>query len=235
MTSIERAQRPHRLSLDPEAAELLADHRVVRDLDRSGHPHFLIEVPDLDQSLRADVGVEIDREEDGCVALSLLVYDIPTEPVSYDLRFYPDQADDLRFLWRVLEAAQFRVHPCQHTADGWRVGTSQAFRLPPNVLLRLKHYSLGWPRAETAPAPDLEAAPDGAAPPPIAAPVHAARGSDPRDTVIRKLKEQVQALREQLQERDKRIIELEDELHEFKSRGRSYRLSGDKKPWWKPF
>lgn len=230
MTPTDTDLRPQRLQLDPEAAEALAERSVVRDLDRTGHPHFLVKVPDLVQTRQADVGVEIDREPDGCVAFSLLLYDIPTEPVSYDLRFYPDQPEDLRFLWRILEAAQFRMHPCQWGGDGWQVGAAQTFRLPSNVLLRLKHYSLQWPRA-TVPEGEPEAEPQ---PPPEPAQA-VARTPDPRDTVIRKLKEQVHALREQLQERDKRIIELEDELHELKSRGRSYRLSGDKKPWWKPF
>lgn len=226
MTSTDQPNQT--LSLDPEAAQLLAEHSVVKDLDRSGLPHFLVKVPDLDKATGAEVGIQIDREEDGCVALSVLLYDIPTEPVSYDLRLYPDQGEDLRFLRGFLDAAQFRLHPCQKVGTDWRVGAPQVFRLPANVLLRLKHYSLGWPLAEAVPSPE----------PPVEAkarPVTRPRSPDPRDTVIRKLKEQVHTLRAQLQERDKRIIELEDEMHDLKSRGRSYRLSGEKKPWWKPF
>jgi len=199
----------------------------VRDLDRSGLGHFLVKVPDLDNALKADVGIEIEREDDGCVALSVLLYDIPSEPVSYDLRFYPDQAEDLRFLRSFLDACQFRLYPCGQQGDRWNVGPAQTFRLPANALLRLKHYSLGWPARSQAP----ETIPGEAE----SAPADAPRVSDPRDTVIRKLKEQAHALRAQIQERDKRIIELEDELHEIRSRGRGYRLSGDHKPWWKPF
>jgi len=219
-----------KFQLDPEAAEALEQASIVRDLNRSGLPHFLVRVPDLAKAFEADLGIEINREEDGCVALSILLYDIPTEPVSYDLRLYPDQPEDLRFLWAFLETKQFRVHPCQPGPEGWRVGEAQTFRLPPSVVLRLKHYSLSWPAPLGGPRAEAEAPPEPDAPPPPAA-----RGPDPRDTVIRKLKEQVQALREQIQERDKRIIELEDELHEMKSRGRTYRLTGEKRSWWKPF
>ncbi len=216
-------------ALDPAAAKTLAEHSVVRDLDRSGMAHFLVKVPDLDNALKADVGIEIEREEDGCVALSVLLYDIPNEPVSYDLRFYPDQPADLRFLRSFLDNCQFRLYPCGQHGSQWNVGPAQTFRLPANALLRLKHYSLAWPSQSPAPAPAV--APEEPEPPPAGTP----RVGDPRDTVIRKLKEQAQALRAQLQERDKRIIELEDELHELKSKGRGYRLSGDRKPWWKPF
>ncbi|RMG90914.1 MAG: hypothetical protein D6708_07850 [Candidatus Dadabacteria bacterium] len=219
-----------KFQLEPEAAAALETASIVRDLDRTGRPHFLVRVPDLQKAAEAEMGIEINREEDGCVALSILLYDIPTEPVSYDLRLYPDQPEDLRFLWAFLETKQFRVYPCQPGGAGWAVGEPQTFRIPPSVVLRLKHYSLSWPQPEgppqgTEPPPPQEPEPR----PPVA------RGPDPRDTVIRKLKEQVQALREQIQERDKRIIELEDELHELKSRGRAYKLTGDKKPWWKPF
>ncbi|GAB4268851.1 MAG: hypothetical protein Kow0092_22750 [Deferrisomatales bacterium] len=223
--------QPRSLALDPEAAQALSEQSVLRDLDRSDHAHFLVKVPDLKATLQADVGVEIQQEDDGCVVLSLLVYDIPTEPVSYDLRFYPDEPQDLRFLWSFLHHPQIRLHPCQKRGEGWELGAPQTFRLPPNVLLRLKQYSLEWPSvqppAPEAAAPAEEEEPESARPP--------FRSQDPRDTVIRKLKEQVQALRSQLQERDKRIIELEDELHEIKSRGRTYRLSSERKRWWKPF
>ncbi len=223
--------RPVKIDLDPEAARLLAERSIVHDLDRSGRPHFLVKVPDLDKAVEAEVGIEIDRDEDGCVGISILIYDIPTEPVSYDIRLYPDQPEDLRFLRAFLEARQFRVHPCRHAPDGWSVGPVQTFRLPPSVILRLKHYSLSWPAGPDPdePPPEPEPEPLPGPPPP------AARGPDPRDTVIRKLKEQVQALRQQLQERDKRIIELQDELHDLRSRGRTYKLSGERKSWWKPF
>jgi hypothetical protein len=230
MTTTNRKHPAETLSIDPGAAHALTEHSVVRDVDRSHHPHLLVKVPDLADAAQADVGVEIEREDDGCVTLSVLLYDIPTEPVSYDLRLYPDQPEDLRFLWSFVETAQFRLHPCHQANDGWEVGPSQTFRLPPNVLLRLKHYSLSWPRREEAEVPTAPPTP-----PTEPAQVSQARTTDPRDTVIGKLKQQVQALRDQIQERDRRIIELEDELHELKSRGRSYRLSGDRKPWWKPF
>ncbi|MDW7710562.1 MAG: hypothetical protein SCH98_08805 [Deferrisomatales bacterium] len=225
MTPADRDRPATPWSLDPAAARTLVEHSVVRDLDRSGTAHFLVKVPDLDKAMQAEFGVEIEREEDGCVAVSVLLYDIPTEPVTYDLRFYPDSAEDLRFLYSLLDSGQFRLYPCGQQGSRWNVGPAQTFRLPTNALLRLKHYSLTWPAKETGP----ETA--GQEPAPPAAP----RASDPRDTVIRKLKEQVQALRAQMQERDKRIIELEDELNAIKSRGREYRLSGDRKPWWKPF
>lgn len=218
-------------SVDPDAAQALVEHSVVRDLDRSGQPHFLVKVPELERAADAEVGIEVEREEDGCVALSVLLYDIPTEPVSYDLRLYPDDNGDLRFLRGILDSSHFRLHPCQYRSGEWEVGPPQVFRIPPNLILRLKHYSLEWPTLERPSRPS-------SAPPVEATPLSQttkARSPDPRDTVIRKLKEQVQALRDQLQERDKRIIELEDELHELKSRGRSYRLSGEKRSWWKRF
>lgn len=230
MTSPDLDASAARWSLDPAAARTLAEHSVVRDLDRSGMVHFLVKVPDLDNALRAEVGIELEREEDGCIALSVLLYDIPAEPVSYDLRFYPDQREDLQFLRSFLDTCQFRLYPCGQEGAGWTVGPAQTFRIPANALLRLKHYSLSWPALH--PPPEPPAAEEAAAPAPVAT---ASRIHDPRDTVIRKLKEQAHALRAQVQERDKRIIELEDELNEIKSRGRGYRLSGERKPWWKPF
>lgn len=225
MTPSEREPPTTSWSLDPAAARTLVEHSVVRDLDRSGMAHFLVRVPDLDKALQADVGVEIQREDDGCVALSVLLYDIPNEPVTYDLRFYPDSGDDLRYLHSLLDTGQFRIYPCGQQGTRWNVGPPQTFRLPTNALLRLKHYSLSWPAKDAAPEPTPEEHSIPAAP----------RASDPRDTVIRKLKEQVQALRAQMQERDKRIIELEDELGAIRGKGREYRLSGERKPWWKPF
>ena len=222
--------RPEKLTIAPEAADTLAERAIVHDLDRSGVPHVLIKVPDLAKAVEAELGIEIHQEPDGCIALSILLYDIPSEPVSYDLRLYPDQPDDLRFLRAFLEHKRFRLRPCEPSAEGWSVGPVQTLRLPPAAVLRLKHYSLSWPAepAPEAPAPEPE-------PDPRPSPPANSRPPDPRDTVIRKLKEQVESLREQLRQKDKRIIELEDELHELKSRGRSYRLGGERKPWWKPF
>jgi hypothetical protein len=223
-----------RWSLDDHAAALLAEHSIIRDLDRSGQPNFAVKVPDLAKALEADLGMEVDRDDGGCVTFSVLLYDIPTEPVSYDLRFFPNQPDDLRFLRRIMDASSFRLRPCQHVGEKWLVGSSQTYRIPSNVLLRLKHFSLDWPDHDVEPAAqDLDTPAD--APATTAADPEVQIGPDPRDTVIRKLKEQVHALRAQVQERDKRIIELEDELHEIRSRGRSYKLSGEKRPWWRPF
>jgi hypothetical protein len=251
-----------------DAADQLDSQFVVREINHSGNPQLLIKVPDLAKAAEADVGVEIRREDDNCVVISLLLYDIPTEPVSYEMRFYPDVQGDLRFLHSFIDTAKFRLYPCTNTAGQWEVGKAQLFRVPANVLLRLKHFSLDWPGlppegalAEDAPIEDapVEGQPGGraavngngqiqlppmgrasgrqtrtnggdelaAAPPPK---------SDPRDMTIQKLKEQNQALRTQLRQKDKRIIELEDKVNEIKSRGRSYRLDGsEKKSWWNPF
>lgn len=228
MNSNEPDVRPPRFEVSAEAAKALLAYNVVRDVDRLGHPHLLLKVPDLTKAMAADVGVEVDRDEAGRVTVSVLLYDIPTEPVSYDLRCYPQDGDDLRFLHSFLDAGQFRIHACVHQGGQWAVGPTQTFRLPTDVLLRLRHFSRDWPSpAEPAAAEGPKKDADWAASP-------QPRGPDPRDTVIRKLKEQVQALREQLQDRDKRIIELEDELHEIKGRGRAFKLTGDKKHWW-PF
>ena len=220
-----------RWALDQTAAASLREQNILRDLDRAGHPHFVVKVPDLSQALEADLGLEVDRAEDGCVALSVLLYDIPTEPVSYDLRLYPDQPDDLRFLRQLLENKGFRLRPCQASGESWAVGPALSFRLPPNMVLRLKHLSQEWPGIQPATTATAAASADQEA----LARAPRTRSPDPRDTVIRKLKEQVQALRAQVQERDKRIIELEDELHEIRSKGRSYKLTGERKPWWRPF
>jgi hypothetical protein len=229
MTASQPDARPARFELSPEASRALFAYNVVRDLDRLGNPHLLVKVPDLEKALKADLGVEVDRDEAGRVTISVLLYDIPTEPVTYEVRFYPTDKEDLGFLNSFLEAGQFRLHACAHNGERWSVGPTQTFRLPTNVLLRLRHFAKEWPAEEPS------------TPQPAAVPseerqgIPQRRSPDPRDTVIRKLKEQAQTLREQIQERDKRIIELEDELHEIKSRGRPYKLSGDKKPWWKPF
>ena len=228
MAATEGATTQSQWSLDPQVAKVLAERGVVSDVDRSGLVHLLVKVPDLEGAARADVGVELNQETDGCVALAVLLHDDPDQPpISCDLRFFPDHAADLRALQGLLETSQFRLLPCCHDGRRWSVGPVQTFRLPPNALLRLKHYSLSWPTAdEPVQAPSIR-------PPSPAVP--GARGPDPRDTVIRKLKEQVEGLRAQLQERDKRIVELEDELHDIKSRGRGYRLTGERKTWWKPF
>lgn len=221
--------RPSKFNLSPEASKTLLAYNVVRDLDRLGNPHLLLKVPSLTSALKADLGVEVERDDAGLITVSVLLYDIPTEPITYDLRFYPTEREDLGFLQSFLEAGQFRLHACAQCADGWSVGPTQTFRLPTNVLLRLRHFTKEWPPgAAEAPPPQTEppASEDTPPAPPRKPP-------DPRDTVIRKLKEQAQALRAQLQERDKRIIELEDELHEIRSRGRPYDLTGEKKRWWK--
>ncbi len=222
--------RPDKLTIAPEAADALAERAIVHELDPSGLPHVLIKVPDLVKAAEAELGIEIQQEPDGCIALSILLYDIPSEPVSYDLRLYPDQPDDLRFLRAFLEHKRFRLRPCEPSADGWAVGPVQTLRLPPAAVLRLKHYSLSWPAEPPPETSDARSEPE-----PPSSPATNNRSPDPRDTVIRKLKEQVESLREQLRQKDKRIIELEDELHELKSRGRSYRLGGERRPWWKPF
>lgn len=229
MNPIDSEPRAVRFQLSAEAEKALLAYNVVRDLDRLGHPHLLLKVPDLEKSAEAELGVEVARDDAGRVTVSVLLYDIPTDPVSYDLRFYPQDRDDLRFLHSFLDTGQFRLHACVHRAGQWSVGPSQTFRLPTDVLLRLRHYSKEWPAREQS---DPKEEPGRDAPAPPSPPP---RSQDPRDTVIRKLKEQVQNLRDHLQERDKRIIQLEDELQEIRSRGRSYRLSSDRKPWWKPF
>lgn len=263
------------LQISDEAAAILDSQFVVREIDRLGNPHFLIKVPDLQKAPEADFGVEISRDPEGVVQVSLLLYDIPTDPITYEMRFSPQVSGDLRFLHAIIDSAHFRLHPCARLDDRWEVARAQSFRIPANALLRLKHFSLEWPDRSTlasappppaskvaadlstlTPATERELFPE----PPVAAPEAGAEtpaetpapdapaeaateaGSlprrpqaDPRDTIIQKLKLQNQTLRSQLREKDKRIIELEDELNEIKSRGRNYRLSGDKKSWWKPF
>lgn len=245
-------------NITESAAAILDSQYVIREVDRSGAPHLLVKVPDLERSPNAEIGLEVRREEDGCVVVSLLIYDIPTEPVSYELRFYPSQPGDLRFLHSFIDAAQFRMHPCARVEGNWQVAQPQLFRVPSNVLLRLKHFSLDWPdkgagQAPTPPAPQPQQAapaePDFAEPiGEEAAPAAAAQAQarpaddvprrstvDPREKVINKLKEQNHSLRSQLREKDKRIIELEDELNEVKGRGRSFKFAGEKKGKWKIF
>ncbi len=217
--------------ISPEVAKTLEQSHVIREIDRVGYPHFLIMVPDLVKYRESEVGLEIHRETDGCVVISVLLYDIPTEPISYDLRFYPDQPGDLKFLRAFIDAAQFRLHPCANTGQSWKVLEAENFRVPANVLLKLKHFSLDWPEMQAEEAEIAQALAEPVAKPQKAAPTK----PDSRDKMIKKLKEQNESLRAQLREKDKRIIEVEDELNDIKSRGRSYRLSGDRKSWWKPF
>lgn len=219
-----------KLELSPEAARCLKQHNFVRDLDRSGTPHLLVKVPDLEQALSAEVGVEVEEGAGRSIVFSVLLYDIPSEPVSYELRLRAEYPEDQTYLRSLLDSAKFSLHPCGQDAGEWLVGTPRTFEIPTDVLLRMRHYAREWPGRQEAPSsfgPEMvkEAEPSSAP----------TRSLDPRDTVIRKLKEQVQTLRDLLQERDKRIIELEDELSEIKSRGRPYKLSAERKPWWKPF
>lgn len=232
------------------AAEILDSQYIIRECDRGGHPHLLVKVPDISKIPSADIGLEVKREDEGSVVVTLLLYDIPTEPVSYEMRFAPSEPPDLRFLQNFIDKSQFRLHPCARENGSWRVGPSQSFRIPANVLLRLKHFSLDWPKPDFAttvveseskktldeeggaPQPDL-LVPDLQSQS-VLEPIAQCRTGqpDPRDTVIKKLKEQNHILRDQLRTKDKRIIELEDELAEIKSKGRAYKL-GDSKPWWR--
>lgn len=232
------------------AAAILDSMLFMRELDRSGNPHLLVKVPDVAKIAEADIGLEVRKDEDGALLLSLLLYDIPTEPIAYEMRFIPSKEDDLRYLKRLIEATKFRMHPAMRTADGWVVGPPQTFRIPSKVLLTLKHHSLEWPALpgeDPDPSPKLhegpKLTPETAEPPPQdTAPVNLSGEQaanrlaqpDPRDLVIKKLKEQNHILRDQLRAKDKRIIELEDELNDIKSKGRNYKL-GDKRSWWNPF
>jgi hypothetical protein len=229
MMSSESDSPFQRLALTAEAARSLKQSNFVRDLDRSGTPNLLIKVPELAKALESELGLEVDQADDGSLTLSVLLYDIPTEPITYEVRLQQDRPEDQKYLRCFLDAAKVRIHPCGLEEGNWRVGPPQSFELPTDVLLRLRHLARDWPgRQDASPSSLAEPQPTTDRPPVL-------RSLDPRDTVIRKLKEQVQALREQLQERDKRIIEIEDELHEIRSRGRPYKLTPDKKRWWKPF
>lgn len=227
------------------AAAILDKQHVIRETDRSGHPHLLVMVPDISKIPDADLGLEVKRDDGGAMLLDMLVYDEPTEPITYEMKLDPNVEQDLAFLRSMIKASQFRMHPCAREAGAWRVGPAQTFRIPPNVLLRLKHFSLDWPQPPEVLAPVAEApktndlalthpGDDGSVN--LAEPIIQNRlgQPDPRDTVIKKLKEQNHILRDQLRTKDKRIIELEDELNDLRSRGRGYKLS-DKKSWWNPF
>ncbi len=242
------------IEITREAAIVLDREFTLRDTDRSGNPHVLVKVPDLEKAAQAELGIEVRREEDGSVALSVLLFDIPTEPVNYEMRFIPSRHTDLVFLHSLIDTSRFRLHPCANVEGKWTVGEAQMLRIPPNLLLRLKHFSLEWPALESSekapepvkapPAPAVErAAPVGGElplpdPPPAparrAAPEGEVRsGPDPRDTIIRKLKEQAESLRAQMREKDKRIVELEEEVTRL-SMKKPGRLSVEKKSWWKP-
>lgn len=225
------------------ASKILDEKLVIRETDRTGYPHFLVKVPDMELIPEAELGLEVAKDDDGAMLLNLLIYDRPSEPpISYEIRLYPSEPEDLKFLRCMIDAAQFRMHPGIKENGNWKVGPSQTLRIPPNVLLRLKHYSLEWPlpspKAEIQKPEDVKSEDAGE-------PGSSAQGTDifipgrtiqpdPRDTVIRKLKEQNHILRDQIRAKDKRIIELEDELNEIRSKGRSYKL-GEKKNWWNPF
>lgn len=235
------------IEITREAAAVLDREYVLRDLDRSGHPHLLVKVPDLAKTADSELGIEVRRNDDGTVVVSVLLFDIPTEPVTYEMHFSPARPEDLRFLRSLMDSSRFRLHPCAREGKEWKVGGPQTLRLPPNMLLRLKHFSLDWPSiaqaAETHktdnPQKPVEVqsdptAPADAADQPSATPEPRAKPtSDPRDTVIKKLKQQVESLRTQLRERDKRIVELEDEVTSLTTK--NMRFSDEKKPWWKPF
>lgn len=232
-------------NITKSASKILDEKLVIRDTDRTGYPHILVKVPDMELIPDAELGLEVAKDDDGAMVLTLLIHDRPSEPpVIYEIKLLPSEPGDLKFLRCMIDAAQFRMHPSIKENGNWRVGASQTLRIPPNVLLRLKHYSLEWPLPSPGPKPEaekpaLEIAEE--TPPQDGAPKNAIltlspKGAqpDPRDTVIRKLKEQNHILRDQIRTKDKRIIELEDELNEIRSKGRSYKL-GEKKNWWNPF
>jgi hypothetical protein len=235
------------IEITREAAAVLDREYVLRDLDRSGHPHLLVKVPDLAKTAESELGIEVRRNDDGTVVVSVLLFDIPTEPVTYEMHFSPARPEDLRFLRSLMDSSRFRLHPCAREGTGWKVGGPQTLRLPPNMLLRLKHFSLDWPslapapetrKPEASPVPsevhaDSPAPSEAAAHPTETTEPHAKPSSDPRDTVIRKLKQQVESLRTQLRDRDKRIVALEDEVTSLTTK--DMRFSDEKKPWWKPF
>ena len=50
-------------------------------------------------------------------------------PGNYELRFFPNQSDDLRFLHCFIDSARFRLHPCVRTGKGWNVKSSDSYRL----------------------------------------------------------------------------------------------------------
>jgi hypothetical protein len=233
------------LEISREAAEQLDRQQYLREIDRSGRPHFLVKVPDLKKASEAELGIEILQNEDGSLVVTLLIYDIPTEPVACDIVFYTKSSEDVAFLKALIDSVVFHFHPCAMVEGKYSVGQPVALRLPPNLHLRLKHYSRDFhpepsSAAEPAPAPEKPVEIPAADEPSNESPAirnlkSAISGSDARDTVIKKLKDQVQALRQQLKDKEKRIIELEDELGDFKSGKRQYRLKVEKKSWWKPF
>jgi len=230
MTPLQTARIQQREVMNERAAEMLASASIVHNVDRAGNPHLLISVPNLEKADKADVGIEIEQESEDLLAISVLIYDIPDEPVVYEMNFNPQKREDQSFLRSVIETALFRMHPCQRVGDEWELGGVQVFKIPQSVLQKLKRYSLSWDdlkngvcAEEKTDAHLKESQP------------RSCRTSDPRETVISKLKEQVNALRAQIYEKDNRIIELEDELHQIKSKGRTYKLSSERKSWWRPF
>ncbi len=241
--------------ISQEAAKVLDSRYFICELDGSGQPHILIKVPDLEKAAEAELGIELTRGEDDEVVLSVLLYDIPTEPVSYDMSFDTASTPDISFLKALVESVVFKLHPCASIDDAWVVGEPQTLRVPPNILLRLKHYSQSWSPREPAPrepAPKEESkdispkevsedlspresgplfslmesadAEEAIAEEELKVAASSSRSGDVRENVIKKLKEQNQNLRSQLRAKDSRIIELEDELSDIKS----------KKRWWKP-
>jgi len=244
MTPLQTARTRQREFMNERAAETLASASIVHNVDRAGNPHLLISVPNLEKAGNADVGIEIEQESEDSLAISVLIYDIPDEPVVYEMNFNPQKREDQSFLRSVLETSLFRMHPCQRVDDEWEVGGVQVFKIPQSVLLKLKQYSLSWDDLENENYADekedcaeekVDYAEEKADAHLKESQSRSCRTSDPRETVIRKLKEQVNALRAQIYERDTRIIELEEELHQIKSKGRTYKLSSDRKSWWRPF
>jgi len=227
-----------------KAAKLLDANLFIRELDPAGKPHILLKVPDLQKAAEAELGIELSRDDSSAITISVLLYDIPTEPISYDMEFKPARFGDINFLTALIESVTFSLHPCLKVAEGnWHVGPMQELRIPPNILLRLKHYSQEWGGAtegeeeesqdfpiSNEPAPNESAATESE---PLEKKVKA--GGDLKENIIKKLKEQNENLRAQLREKDARIIELEDELGELKSKKRPFRYGDEKKRWWNPF
>ncbi|TLN17224.1 hypothetical protein FDZ71_06400 [bacterium] len=241
--------------ISPTAASQLGSRFFVREVDRAGRPHILLRVPSLANAAQAELGIEL-AEKERAIIFTVLLYDIPTEPVTYAMALEPEIKEDSNFLRSLIDSVVFHMHPCELVGEGYEVGEAISLRLPPNLLLRLKHLSLSWDLpAKAEPSTDSENLEEKEPAKDDLSQKHqpeaekeedqddchdlrtvkpaAHGGPDPRDTVIKKLKEQVQGLRLQVKEKEKRIIELEDELGAIKSGGRQYKL--EKKSWWNPF